>query len=62
MGASEKCSRHADFLIVRPVSAMCPKCSHKVEIFTDELEKPKTCPACGREVVFSSESKLPAKE
>lgn len=31
----------------------CPECGGEMEIFSDEFDKPKACPGCGKPVDFT---------
>jgi uncharacterized protein (DUF983 family) len=31
----------------------CPECGEELEIFSDEFDKPHTCPSCGKPVDFT---------
>lgn len=49
----QHCPGFEQFKNLKSFLCRCPECDEEIEIFSDEFDKPHTCPKCKKPVDFS---------
>ncbi|MFO7964350.1 MAG: hypothetical protein R6U50_10550 [Desulfobacterales bacterium] len=49
----QHCPGFEKFRELESFTCSCPNCSEKMEIFSDEFDKPRKCPKCGTQIDFT---------
>ncbi|MBW1990213.1 MAG: hypothetical protein JRI97_11815 [Deltaproteobacteria bacterium] len=47
------CPGFQNFRQLSSFTCKCPECGTEIEIFSDEFDKPQTCPGCKKPVDFT---------
>ena len=47
MDTPQHCPGYANFKQLKAFTCRCAECGQEKEIFSDELDRPHTCPKCG---------------
>ncbi len=50
----QHCPGFENFKQLKSFTCTCPGCDEKIEIFSDEFDKPRKCPSCGVEIDFTT--------
>ncbi len=53
MSTLRSCPGWEQFKNLTSVECKCPECGKEIEIFSDEFEKPHTCPGCKKAIDFT---------
>lgn len=54
MSTPQHCPGFENFKSLQSFICTCPGCQAKIEIFSDEFDKPHKCKACGADIDFST--------
>ena len=53
MTTPQHCPGFEKFRRLESFMCKCPECSEPIEIFSDEFDKPHTCPKCKQKIDFT---------
>lgn len=53
MSTPRSCPGWEKFKSLSSFECNCPQCGKVIEIFSDEFDKPRSCPACKQPIDFS---------
>ena len=53
MTTPQHCPGFEQFRNLESFMCSCPSCASKIEIFSDEFDKPQKCPNCKNEIDFT---------
>lgn len=53
MSTPQHCPGFQQLKSLKSFICKCPECSRKIEIFSDEFDKPRVCSGCGKPIDFT---------